>query len=229
MSELYSEYYEKHYWNVHYKGLLGVFTNGYHKKLERKNKSSQFYSSVLEIGGGTGEHLKFVRHGFDKYSLLDISENIVGLQRVKSDPRESRITFILADATSMPLKDDHFDRVLVTCVLHHIPNLEMALAEIRRVAKSGATIDFYVPCDPGMLYRWIRHWTSHFKQKRNMGLTWVEVKHLWALEHRNHYLGILSLIRGIFIHDELQIRRFPIRFFSWNFNLYSLVRIQIKK
>jgi len=54
VSELHSEYYEKHYWNVHYKGVLGVFTNGYHRKLEKKNKTSQFYSNVLEIGGDGG-------------------------------------------------------------------------------------------------------------------------------------------------------------------------------
>lgn len=149
--------------------------------------------------------------------------------RVKLDPRESQIRFILADATKMPLRDGDFDRVLVTCVLHHIPKVEMALSEIRRVAKTGAKIDFYLPCDPGMLYRWIRHWTSHFKQKRSMKLTWLEVKHLWAVEHRNHYLGILSSIRGIFMHDDIRIKRYPFRLFSWNFNLYSVIGIQVKK
>jgi phosphatidylethanolamine/phosphatidyl-N-methylethanolamine N-methyltransferase len=229
MSEKYSNYYKRHYWNVHYKGLLSFFTNGIHRKLEKDNVTGQFYSNVLEIGGGAGEHLKFVRHGFETYLLLDISENTEGLLRVKSDPRASQIRFVLADAAKIPLKNDDFDRVLVTCVLHHIPNLEMALAEIRRVAKSGAKIDIYLPCDPGMLYRWIRHWVSHFKQKRIMELTWVEVKHLWALEHRNHYLAILSLIRGIFIYDDVRIKRYPFRLFSWNLNLYSLICIQIKK
>jgi ubiquinone/menaquinone biosynthesis C-methylase UbiE len=226
MSEIHSDYYKKHYWNVHYKGILGVFTNGYHRKLE---KSNLFYSNVLEIGGGTGEHLKFVKHEFDQYILLDISENTDGLQRIKLDPRAEKIKFVLADATNMPIETDKFDRILVTCVLHHIPNLELALTEIRRVAKPGSRIDFYLPCDPGVLYRWIRHWTSHYKQKRNMNLTWVEVKHLWGLEHRNHYLGILSLIRGIFNSDEIQIERFPFQFFSWNLNLYSMLRIQIRK
>lgn len=62
-----------------------------------------------------------------------------------------------------------------------------------------------------------------------MNLTWIEVKHLWALEHRNHYLGILSMIKGIFPQDKLKIVRFPFRFFPWNFNLYSLIRIQVVK
>lgn len=229
MSELHSNYYEKHYWNVHYKGLLGFFTNGYHRKLEKKNISSLHYSNVLEVGGGTGEHLEFVQHSFDSYTLLDISKNVEGLNRVKLDPRESHIKFVLADATDMPLKNDDFDRVLVTCVLHHIPNLETALVEIRRVVHNGSIVDLYVPCDPGMVYRWIRHWASHFKQKKVMELSWIEVKHLWALEHRNHYLGILSLIRGVFKNDQIHIKRYPWKYFSWNFNLYSIVRIVIEK
>lgn len=229
MSELHSEYYKKHYWNVHYKGMLGVFTNGYHRKLEKSNKAKHHFKKVLEIGGGTGEHLKFVNHTFQEYLLLDISENELGLERVKSDPRESRISFVIADAIDLPFEDEVFDRVLVTCVLHHIPNLENALSEIRRVSQSGAVVDFYLPCDPGMVYRWVRHWTSHLKQKRAMNLSWVDVKHLWALEHRNHYLGILSLIKGIFKSDQINIERYPLKFLSWNLNFYSIVRVRITK
>lgn len=54
MSKFHSEYYKKHYWNVHYKGLLGVFTKGYHRKLEKDNTPGHFYSNVLEVGGGKG-------------------------------------------------------------------------------------------------------------------------------------------------------------------------------
>jgi ubiquinone/menaquinone biosynthesis C-methylase UbiE len=221
------EYYKKHYQNMHYEGILGLFTSGYHRRLEKPHRPQKLFSHVLEIGGGTGEHLYFVKHDFEAYSLLDISEDIEGLQRVKSDPRESRVGFVLADATHMPFEDNQFDRILSTCVLHHIPNLETALAEIRRVAKPGAQIDFYLPCDPGLLYRWVRHWTSHRKQKKSMALTSVEVKYLWALEHRNHFLGVLSLIKGIYTEDQLKIERYPFRFFSWNFNLYSVIRITV--
>jgi ubiquinone/menaquinone biosynthesis C-methylase UbiE len=94
---------------------------------------------------------------------LDISENANGLEKLKLDPWTLRIKFILAYATSIPSGHNLFDRVIVTCVLHHIPNLELALTEIRRVAKPGAQINLYVPCDPGSLYRGVRHWTSHFK------------------------------------------------------------------
>jgi phosphatidylethanolamine/phosphatidyl-N-methylethanolamine N-methyltransferase len=229
MSEFQSDYYSKHYWNIHYKGLLGAFTKGYHKKIERGRNSNDFYENVLEIGGGTGEHIEFVRHSFSIYTLLDISESPDGLRRIASDPRSLQFQFVLADASSVPFEDSTFDRVVSTCVLHHVSNLERTLTEVRRVAKNGAVIDLYVPCDPGMMYRWIRHWTSHLKQKSSMDLSWTQVKYLWALEHQNHYLGIMALIKGVFAIDNIRIARYPSPWLSWNFNLFSVVTVKLKK
>jgi ubiquinone/menaquinone biosynthesis C-methylase UbiE len=224
-----SDYYENYYKEVHYKGFLKNFTNGYHRKLERPHKPAQKFSKVLEIGGGTGEHLSFVKHQFDSYVLLDISKNDEALVQLQKDVRGSRIQFLLADATEIPAPDNHYDRVLATCVLHHIPKVENALNELRRVAKDGALLDLYLPCDPGLLYRWIRHWTSHLKQKRTMKLSWRQVKYLWATEHRNHYLGIFMMCKNIFEDDKVKVQRYPFVFASWNFNLYSVIRIQIQK
>jgi len=226
MSELESDYYKRHYSKVHYKGLLGIFTSGYHMKIERIHKSKNSYENVLEIGGGVGEHVRYVKHEFLKYTLVDIVENIEKLRALESDPRFAKIEFVLADASSLPFKDSSFDRVLSTCVLHHIPDLESAIREIRRVSKKGATVDLYLPCDPGMIYRWIRHWTSHYKQKKSMNVDWGQVKFLWAIEHRNHYLSILSVCKEIFKEDDFSIERYPLKYSSWNFNLYSVIRIK---
>ena len=152
MSDFQAEYYKKHYAKVQYSGILGFFTGGYHKKIEKGNLRKTF-DSVLEIGGGSGEHIKYVKHNFSSYILLDIVEDSSKLKNLSTDPRSSKIKFVLADAGSMPFEDLTFDRIVSTCVLHHIPNLESALREIRRVANNGASIDLYVPCDPGMLHR----------------------------------------------------------------------------
>lgn len=227
MAEFKSDYYEKHYFKVHYKGLLGIFTIGYHKTIEKLHKSKNSYENVLEIGGGSGEHVRYVRHKFSKYTIVDIVEDVEKLKALKSDPRSEKIKFVLADASSLPFEDSSFDRILSTCVLHHILDLESAMREIRRISKKGATVDLYLPCDPGMIYRWIRHWTSHYKQKQSMNIDWGQVKFLWAMEHRNHYLSILSVCREIFKEDDLSIERYPFKFSSWNFNLYSVIRIKI--
>jgi phosphatidylethanolamine/phosphatidyl-N-methylethanolamine N-methyltransferase len=224
-----SDYYENYYRRIHYKGFLRNFTSGYHKKLEGPYKPAQMFSNVLEIGGGAGEHLVFVRHQFENYVLLDITKNDETLVQLQKDVRMSRIQFLLADASEIPSPDNHYDRILATCVLHHIPRLENALNELRRVAKDGALLDLYIPCDPGLMYRWIRHWTSHLKQKKIMNISWRQVKYLWAIEHRNHYLGIFIMCKKIFENDKVKVHRYPFAFASWNFNLYSVIRIQIQK
>ena len=229
VGDKFNNYYGGKYCANHYKGILGFFTTNYHRLLEIHHSRDANFKSVLEIGGGTGEHLAHVRHHFDTYMIIDISEiaekNLVIPPSIPSD----KVHFILADASEMPFEDNCFDRVLGTCVLHHIPNLELAVLESRRVAKDGAYIDFYVPCDPGMIYRWARHWTSHFKQKKLMKLSWSEVKYLWATEHRNHYLGVIFTVREIFKDDEVEVRSFPFRFLSWNLNLFTVLRIKVLK
>ena len=62
-----------------------------------------------------------------------------------------------------------------------------------------------------------------------MKLSWAQVKYLWALEHRNHYLGIISLINGVFEEDEIQVSRFPLPWLSWNLSLFSIATVQVKK
>ncbi len=225
----FNNYYGGQYSKNHYTGLLGVFTNNYHSLLEKSHKQNVKFESVLEIGGGTGEHLRYVRHEFDKYTIVDVSEIAEENLVIPTHISSKKVEFVLGDASTLPLENNLFDRVIVTCVLHHIPNLESAALEIKRVAKNGAILDFYVPCDPGMVYRWARHWTSHLKQRKLMGLSWSEVKYLWATEHRNHYLGIMFTLREVFAEDKILIQRFPVPFFSWNFNLFSMVRIQVAK
>jgi ubiquinone/menaquinone biosynthesis C-methylase UbiE len=143
--------------------------------------------------------------------------------------RRDKIELIIADATQLPFAANQFDRVLSTCVLHHISTPELALREMRRVSSDGAMIDIYLPCDPGMLYRSLRHFTSHLKQKRLMKLEWREVKYLWAREHGNHYLGLTSLINEVYKNDKIKFNRFPFVFLSWNFNLFTVVRVFVSK
>jgi phosphatidylethanolamine/phosphatidyl-N-methylethanolamine N-methyltransferase len=225
----FNNYYGGQYSRNHYTGILGLFTNNYHLQLERSHNPLTKFEKVLEIGGGTGEHLRYVKHGFELYTIVDNSEIAEDNLVIPSHIPSQNVKFILGDASNLPLESNQYDRVIVTCVLHHIPNLELAALEIRRVAKRGAVLDFYVPCDPGLVYRWARHWTSHLKQKKLMGLSWTEVKYLWATEHRNHYLGIMFTIKEVFADDKVVIQRFPVPLFSWNFNLYSIVRIRVSK
>jgi phosphatidylethanolamine/phosphatidyl-N-methylethanolamine N-methyltransferase len=205
---------------------LGFFTTTYHRALER-NISNLSQGHILEIGGGKGEHLKFVKHDFLSYTLLDVESD--GAKSLVPTELLNKVAFYKRDARNINKKDSTYDRIICTCVLHHIPNVEIALQELRRVAKDQAQISIYLPCDPGMLYRWIRHWTSHRKQVAILDTSMKEVKYLWSQEHPNHYLGILSAIKMIFKDDVIKIRKYPIPWLGWNTNLFSTISIKIQK
>lgn len=210
------------YKDIAYEGGFGFFTKLAHKRIEAGRKKSETYDSVLELGVGTGQHLEFVRHAYDKYSGVDVL-------LPKISERNPKIHYVLSSAESLDFASNSIDRVISFCVLHHIPNLELALEEIRRVVKHGGVVDLYVPCDPGLIYRWIRHWVSHKKTARALDISMLETKFLWAIEHRGHFLGIKSMICWVFRNDSVKEVRFPLPFLSWNGNLFSVFRIQISK
>jgi len=223
--DLVNRYYGQAYSDVHYQGAQGLYTKLMHLALE-KNLGGD-YPAILEIGSGAGEHTKYVKHNFKSYDLVDLSDN----NPLSEVPVAlvSKITFTCADARHLPWQDNSFDRILCTCVLLHVQEVEKVLSEMRRVAKHKADLTLYLPCDPGMIYRIIRHWTSHRKQSRVLGIDNKETKYLWSLEHRNHFLGVFSAIKYIFRNDNYIVNRYPFIGLSWNFNLFIVVRISINK
>lgn len=99
---------------------------------------------VLEIGSGTG-------FNFPYYDLTQVSKVLAiepePLMRKKSLLRAAQsavpIEVILASAEKLPFPDNSFDTVVGTLVLCTIPNLNKALAEIRRVCKPTGQILFF--------------------------------------------------------------------------------------
>jgi hypothetical protein len=58
-------FYLNGYSNCHYSGILGKFTNDYHKLLEKSMWLERLQNpKILEVGGGFGEHIPFVSQDF---------------------------------------------------------------------------------------------------------------------------------------------------------------------
>lgn len=192
-----------------------------------KSAQNQNFDKILEIGSGQGHHLQFVKRNFHSYEMIDIESN----EAKSRVPIEllSKVNFTLGDARDLPFSDDVFDRALCTCVLLHINDVEKVFKELRRTSKNNALLTLYIPCDPGLGYRFIRHFTSHVKQCKELKIEMKDTKYLWALEHPNHYPGVIAKIKYVFKEDQIKIKRFPFPFFSWNANLFSIVKVIVKK
>jgi len=197
----------------------GLIMDLMHGILERKHRKSHF-SKVLEVGAHRGEHLPYVRHTFDSYTLSDIQ--LMPHEDVERLP--DRVEFVIANLESLPFESSTFDRVVSTCVLHHISNLEEGIDEMLRVCKPGGVISILLPTDPGLTYRGIKFLGSGIKAKR-LGL-FKQVKLFHAREHRNHYHSIAVILRSKFEFHDFHVKFWPFRVPSWNLNALTVWEIR---
>lgn len=92
---------------------------------------------VLELGCGTGESWLAQASEFPRdaaITLTDLSPGMVERAR-ETLGAWPQFSFQTADAQSIPFEDASFDLVLAHMMLYHVPDLPLALAEVRRVLK----------------------------------------------------------------------------------------------
>lgn len=211
------------FYNAHYKEIMGTGLISkvwaiIHHQMERPY-AGKYFSKILEIGAGNGEHIPFVACDFESYFATDI--RIDNLANVSKD--DSRIRVDVQDAQKLSFPDNSFDRVIVTCLLAHLDKPEEAISEIRRVLKSnGGHVTIYLPCEPGIFLRFVRSLSTHLKARRR-GVS--DISRLHFLEHRNYYLALDNLIKNEFKLFKIKKRYYPFPFLSWNSNLYRIYQI----
>jgi SAM-dependent methyltransferase len=95
---------------------------------------------VVDVGCGNGFDLRHIlpeghcRHAFG----VDLS---AGMLRSLTELRSSgRLTPLQGDAQQLPLGDDIADVGLAMHMLYHVPDIQAAVRELRRVVKPGGTV-----------------------------------------------------------------------------------------
>jgi SAM-dependent methyltransferase len=94
--------------------------------------------TVLNVGAGTGSYEPTDR----EVTAVEPSAEM----RAKRDPALPPAIDATADA--LPFEDDSFDAALAVLTVHHWPDLEAGLAEIRRVTRGPVVI---MTADPGAI------------------------------------------------------------------------------
>ena len=116
----------------------GIKTAGPH----RERVCSGLAGDVVEIGFGTGHNVPYYPEAIDEVAAVDPSELgwRLAAQRVAGSRTPIRRAGL--DGERLPFDDDSFDCALSTWTMCSIPDLPVALAELRRVLKTGGTLHF---------------------------------------------------------------------------------------
>jgi len=98
----------------------------------------------LEIGSGTGYFsLNLLQLGaIERLTATDISPGMLQRMAHTAEGLGLEVETVRTEAETLPFKDESFDLVFGHAVLHHIPDLNRAFAEFRRVLRPGGAIVF---------------------------------------------------------------------------------------
>jgi ubiquinone/menaquinone biosynthesis C-methylase UbiE len=103
------------------------------------------FDDALEIGSGTGYFsLNLMQQGLiGRLTATDISPGMLAhLASTAAGLGLEDVTTVVTEAETLPFDDESFDLVLGHAVLHHIPDLDRAFAEFKRVLRPGGSIVF---------------------------------------------------------------------------------------
>lgn len=131
---------------------------------------------VLEVGCGRGVGTQeiFSRFGAHSVYALDVDPDMIARarRRLSHLPAE-RLKVEVGDVTAIQAEDQSFDAVFDFAIIHHVPNWQAAIAEIRRVLKPGGRF-FFEEVTSHALNKWsYRTFMEHPTENRFSAIEFV--------------------------------------------------------
>jgi len=126
------------------------FGTGGQRRMVRKllravgSHTPRTFGAALEVGAGTGYFsLNLLQAGLiEEATATDISPGMLDALEDRASELGRTVRTARCEAAALPFHDDSFDLVLGHAVLHHLPDLDAAFAEFRRVLRPGGTLVF---------------------------------------------------------------------------------------
>lgn len=176
--------------------------------------------SILDIGGGTGNHLKYLEQS--ELCSVDISEDCIAFLK-KKFTANPRWHFIRADATKpdilQKLAGRHFDTILSCNVFEHLEDDRGAFKMCSELLAPGGRIVLILPAH-GALFGDMDRLAGHFRRYdiamaadrlREAGLSTVRLRYVNAFGAVGWYVN-----NRFFKHDNLSSS--PI---NWQIKLFD--------
>ena len=123
---------------------------------------------MLEIGAGAGRNTPRYK-GYEKIYLFDYT--LTQIQQAKQRLGESdRLVYAAADVYHLPYNDNVFDGATMIRVIHHLSEIDPAMAEIQRVMEKDSTfiLEFANKRNIKAILRWMtgkQKWNPFTKEQ----------------------------------------------------------------
>ena len=110
---------------------------------------------VLELGSGRGELWEYYFEneklkGYEMdITLSDLSDGMV--EHIQQSYSEERISVRKIDILDIPYENETFDLIIANAMLYHVKDIDLALAEVRRVLKKNGVFYCSTSGENGMI------------------------------------------------------------------------------
>ena len=105
------------------------------QKVTREELADLHFTSILEIGCGTGKNTSFYSQIGEKVDAVDFSQGMI--EKAKTKVKAENVKFSPMDLTKKWMFDDHsFDLIVCNLVLEHIEDISFVFSEASRVLES---------------------------------------------------------------------------------------------
>ncbi len=124
-----------------------VFTDEANKKIIDKVVQClalQEHAHITDLGCGSGIFTQLLQQRGYECVGVDLSYNLLHLGKKQL----GSVHFLQGDVEALPFKDNSLDNIVLSCLLHHLPNPYFCAKEVFRVLKPGGQ---FVAFDPNRL------------------------------------------------------------------------------
>ena len=147
-----------HSWARYYDLVVGLISLGRERKFRQaalELVDLEPGMQILDVGCGTGSLTIAAKQKMGNDGMvvgIDPSSNMVNLAQEKAEKQQVEAAFQVGVIEKIDFPEDHFDLVLSSLMMHHLPNelKKAGLQEVHRVLKPGGVL-LIIELDPGTL------------------------------------------------------------------------------